>query len=167
MKKPGGAKVAAPSGTVTFLFSDIEESTQRWDRDRAAMQEALRVHDRHMRAAIASHDGYVFKTIGDAFCAEFTTPESATCAALAAQRALETTDFSAGSDHRSVAITLTGLANLRARQSRLAESEALYERALSIYERSSGPDYVLVTDALVGLASLRKEQGRTADAITL
>ena len=89
MKNPaGGAKIPAPSGTVTFLFSDIEGSTQRWDRDRGAMQEAVRVHDRLMRKALAANAGHVFKTVGDAFCAAFATPESATrrrarCAARA------------------------------------------------------------------------------------
>ena len=95
MKKPGGgAKVSAPSGTVTFLFSDIEGSTQRWDRNRGAMQNALRIHDRLMREAIAAHSGFVFKTVGDAFCAAFATPESAIAAALEAQIILGTTDFS-------------------------------------------------------------------------
>ena len=58
-----------PSGTVTLLFSDIEGSTVRWDRDAAAMEVAVRVHDVIMRDAIVAHDGYVFRTIGDAFCA--------------------------------------------------------------------------------------------------
>ena len=66
MKKPGGgAEVPAPSGTVTFLFSDIEGSTQRWDRDRGAMQEAVRMHDRLLHQALAANGGYVFKTIGE------------------------------------------------------------------------------------------------------
>jgi class 3 adenylate cyclase len=42
---------ARPTGTVTFLFSDIEGSAQRWDRDRAAMQDAVRRHDALMRTA--------------------------------------------------------------------------------------------------------------------
>src|SRR5580658_4683200 len=60
---------AYPTGAVTFVFTDIEGSTQRWDRDRGAMQDAVRRHDALMRRAIAAHDGYVFKTVGDAFCA--------------------------------------------------------------------------------------------------
>jgi class 3 adenylate cyclase len=65
---------------VTFLFSDIEGSTQRWARDRAAMQGALRLHDRLMREALAAKGGHVFKTMGDAFCAAFATPEAAAAA---------------------------------------------------------------------------------------
>ncbi len=113
MKKRGGAKVPVPSGTVTFLFSDIEGSTQRWGRDRAAMQEALRVHDRLMREAIAAHGGHVFKTMGDAFCAAFATPESAAAAALDAQRAMRATDFSAVDGLRVRVAINTGTADER------------------------------------------------------
>ena len=114
MKKPGGgAEVPLPSGTVTFLFSDIEGSTQRWERHRAAMQEALRVHDHLMRQALASNGGHVFKTIGDAFCVAFATPESATTAALDAQRALGTTDFSAVDGLRVRMAINTGTADQR------------------------------------------------------
>jgi predicted ATPase/class 3 adenylate cyclase len=83
----------APTGTVTFLFSDIEGSTRRWERDRAAMQDAVRRHDALMRSAIASHAGNVFKTIGDAFCAAFARAEDALAASLEAQRALAAEDF--------------------------------------------------------------------------
>ena len=40
----------APSGTVTFLFTDIEGSTQRWDRNRSAMADAVRLHDQILRS---------------------------------------------------------------------------------------------------------------------
>ena len=94
MRGPERGSALPPSGTVTFLFSDVEGSTERWARDRSAMQSALRLHDRLIRAAIAEHGGYVFKTIGDAFCAAFATPESAAAAALSAQRLLDGADFS-------------------------------------------------------------------------
>jgi predicted ATPase/class 3 adenylate cyclase len=87
--------VAPPSGRVTFLFSDIEGSTQRWERDHVAMQAALRRHDEIVRAAIAGCGGFVFKTIGDAFCAAFASAADAAAAALDAQRRLGTEDFSA------------------------------------------------------------------------
>lgn len=107
------AEVTAPTGTVTFLFSDIEGSTERWARDRAAMQEALRVHDRVLREAIAANSGHVFKTIGDGFCAAFANPESATGAALDAQRALAATDFSAVDGLRVRMALNTGTADER------------------------------------------------------
>ena len=84
-----------PSGTVTFLFTDIEGSTERWERHRDAMREAVRRHEEIIQAAIAAHDGYVFKTVGDAFCATFRTVPDAIGAALDAQRALAKEDFSA------------------------------------------------------------------------
>jgi predicted ATPase/class 3 adenylate cyclase len=86
---------ARPSGTVTFLFSDIEGSTVRWEHDRVAMGSALARHDALMRTALEAHRAYVFKTMGDAFCAAFATPLDALAAALDAQRALGGEDFSA------------------------------------------------------------------------
>ncbi len=84
-----------PSGNVAFLFTDIEGSTVRWDRDVAAMTQAVRLHDQLMRAAIQAHNGHVFKTIGDAFCAVFWNVQDGLQATLDAQRALAKVDFSA------------------------------------------------------------------------
>ncbi len=86
---------ALPTGTVSFLFSDIEGSTVRWDRDPEAMRIAVRRHDGLMRSAIAENHGYVFKTVGDAFCAVFARCADAVNAAIAAQLALQREDFSA------------------------------------------------------------------------
>src|SRR4051812_15051608 len=77
-----------PTGTVTFLFTDIEGSTKRWEAQPAAMQAALARHDALLRGAIEAHAGYVFKTIGDPFCAPSPSPPQALAAALDAQRAL-------------------------------------------------------------------------------
>src|SRR5215218_4054862 len=79
---------APPSGTVTFLFTDIEGSTRRWDAQPEAMKDALARHDAIVREAIERHGGYVFKTVGDAFHAAFATPGAALRAAVEAQRAL-------------------------------------------------------------------------------
>ncbi len=86
---------ARPSGTVTFLFSDIEGSTVRWEQHGEAMAAALSRHDALMRTALAAHGGFIFKTVGDAFCAAFALPAAAIAAALEAQRALLAEDFSA------------------------------------------------------------------------
>src|SRR5579862_824641 len=77
-----------PSGTVTFLFTDIEGSTKLWEQHPDAMRIALARHDALLRQAIENNDGVVFKTIGDAFCAAFATAPNALAAALAAQCAL-------------------------------------------------------------------------------
>src|SRR5215217_7329444 len=79
---------APPTGTVTFLFTDIEGSTSLWEHDAPTMQEALARHDEILQNTIEDRGGYVFKTVGDAFCAAFDTATDATEAALAAQRAL-------------------------------------------------------------------------------
>jgi predicted ATPase/class 3 adenylate cyclase len=79
---------------LTFLFSDIEGSTQRWERDDAAMSDAVQRHDELMRVAIQRCGGRVFKTVGDAFCAIFPEPAGAVEACLDAQHELEATDFS-------------------------------------------------------------------------
>src|SRR3712207_815842 len=79
---------AAPTGTVTFLLSDIEGSTERWERRPAAMKAALLQHDSIVRTAIESHGGYIFKTVGDAFCSTFSSAHPALLAAIEAQRAL-------------------------------------------------------------------------------
>lgn len=78
-----------PAGTITFLFSDIQESTQLWERHPEAMKSNLERHDRLLRDALESHGGRVFKTMGDAFLAAFSTAPGALAAALAAQRALQ------------------------------------------------------------------------------
>jgi TolB-like protein/class 3 adenylate cyclase/cytochrome c-type biogenesis protein CcmH/NrfG len=77
-----------PSGTVTFLFTDIEGSTRLWATHHDAMRASLARHDALLRQSIEAHGGHVFKTGGDAFCAAFATAASAVEAAVAAQRAL-------------------------------------------------------------------------------
>jgi predicted ATPase/class 3 adenylate cyclase len=77
-----------PTGTVTFLFTDIEGSTKLWEHNAQAMQAALVRHDGLLRQAIEEHGGYVFKTVGDAFCCAFPTAPDALEAALEAQRLL-------------------------------------------------------------------------------
>ena len=80
--------MAPPSGTVTFLFTDIEGSSRRWDAQPEAMREALARHDALLRDAVARHGGHVFKTVGDAVHAVFATAPDALRAAVEGQRAL-------------------------------------------------------------------------------
>src|SRR5687768_403761 len=79
---------AQPTGTVTFLFTDLQGSTKMWERHPDAMRVALARHDALLRDAIMTNNGYVFKTIGDAFCAAFANSADALKAAAAAQRGL-------------------------------------------------------------------------------
>src|SRR3712207_1095494 len=102
-----------PQATVTFLFTNIEGSTQRWKHQPQAMPAALARHDALLREAIEQHQGYVFKTVGDAFCAAFPTAPQAVEAALAAQRALNTTQWD-GTGPIKVRMALhTGVAEVR------------------------------------------------------
>ena len=77
-----------PTGTVTFLFTDIEGSTRLWEQHPEQMRSALARHDALLKEAIERHNGYVFKTVGDAFCAAFPTASEALSSALSAQQAL-------------------------------------------------------------------------------
>lgn len=83
----------APTGTINFLFTDIEGSTRLWDRFPAEMGAALARHDAIVRAACARHGGHVFKTVGDAFCVAFETPRAALDTAIEVQRALQSEDW--------------------------------------------------------------------------
>ncbi|MFI5506504.1 ATP-binding protein [Mycobacterium sp. NPDC051804] len=77
------------SGVVTFLFTDIEGSTRRWESDPDAMRSALESHDAVLRECVEKYDGRLFKHTGDGICAAFASPRSAVDAAVAAQQVLE------------------------------------------------------------------------------
>jgi predicted ATPase/class 3 adenylate cyclase len=79
---------ALPTGTVTFLFTDVEGSSRLWEAFPDAMQDALARHDEVVRAAIEAHNGHVVKTTGDGFHAVFATARDALEAAIDAQLAL-------------------------------------------------------------------------------
>ena len=74
-----------PSGTVTFLFTDIEGSTKKWEQFPKTMRLALRRHDEILHDAIDSYNGYIFKTVGDAFCAAFSLAPDAVNSIIKAQ----------------------------------------------------------------------------------
>ena len=80
---------AAPSGVVTFLFTDVEGSTRRWEADADEMRAALSAHDDVLRRVIEAHCGFLFKHTGDGVCAAFSSPKAAVDAAVAAQRQLQ------------------------------------------------------------------------------
>ena len=65
MSATGHVDRPLPSGTVTFLFTDIEGSTRLWETQRAAMQQALVQHDAILRGAIEAHGGHLVKSTGD------------------------------------------------------------------------------------------------------
>jgi predicted ATPase len=73
---------------VTFLFTDVEGSTRRWEADANGMRAALAAHDDVLRQVIEAQGGWLFKHTGDGVCAAFASPTGAVDAAVAAQRAL-------------------------------------------------------------------------------
>ena len=84
-----GSREGWPTGTVTFLFTDVEDSTRRWREDEVAMAELLRRHDAVLGASIVGQGGVLFKHTGDGVVAAFWSPSAAVAAALAALAELE------------------------------------------------------------------------------
>src|SRR5215213_8136222 len=82
-----------PRGTVTFLFTDVEGSTRRWEQDLVATRTAIERHFAILDDAIRANNGVRFKTIGDAVQAAFPTALDAVLAAVAGQRALIAEDW--------------------------------------------------------------------------
>ncbi|HEY3229270.1 MAG TPA: adenylate/guanylate cyclase domain-containing protein [Roseiflexaceae bacterium] len=104
---------ALPTGSVTFLFTDIEGSTRLWEYYPEAMRAALARHDVLIRAAIEAHGGGVFKTVGDAFYAVFAAAASAAAAALTIQRMLQREPWSETGPLRVRVALHTGAAETR------------------------------------------------------
>src|SRR5215471_18150991 len=74
-----------PSGTVTFLFTDLESSTRLWEELPGAMSDALARHDEILRNAVEAHDGVVLSRMGDGIAAVFSSAPHAVAAAVDAQ----------------------------------------------------------------------------------
>jgi LuxR family transcriptional regulator, maltose regulon positive regulatory protein len=109
----GHVASALPSGTVTFVFTDIEGSSQLWEQHPQAMPAALARHDTILREAIQAHSGVIFKTVGDGIHAAFHRAADALVAALAAQRALYAEPWVSVDPLRVRVAIHTGAAELR------------------------------------------------------
>ncbi len=88
-------RMGGPTGTVTFVFTDIEGSTACWERDPSAMGVAVERHDEVVRGSMSAHGGVVFSTSGDGFAVAFDGAGEAVAAALATQAALSATEWPA------------------------------------------------------------------------
>lgn len=82
-----------PTGTVTFLFTDIEGSSTQWDASSSEMQSRLALHNTVLDESISSQAGHVVKTMGDGYMAVFERPEAAIHAAVTAQRGFSELDW--------------------------------------------------------------------------
>ena len=77
-----------PTGTVTFLFTDIEGSTRLAQEHPQEMPALLARHNAILNQSIEAQHGFVFRVVGDSFSAAFDTARDALSAALEAQRRL-------------------------------------------------------------------------------
>jgi predicted ATPase/class 3 adenylate cyclase len=98
----GGGRVRndLPTGTVTFLFSDIEGSTRLLDRLGDGYREVLEAHQRLLRGAFSRAGGVEVSTEGDSFFVVFPSPSRAVAAAIEGQRALARHGWPAGAEVR-------------------------------------------------------------------
>src|SRR5581483_10184839 len=103
-----------PTGTVTFVFTDLEGSTRRWEEYPDAMKTALARHDAILREAVASHHGRVVKSTGDGMLLVFASAGDALAACLDMQRAMTREPWSPDAGPLSVRMGVhTGEAELR------------------------------------------------------
>jgi len=105
--------VQPPTGTITFLFTDIEGSSRLWERYPVDMGPSLSGHDVILRNAIEGQGGYIFKTAGDAFYGAFETAAGAVMAASVAQQALFRHEWSETGPLRVRMAIHTGVAEFR------------------------------------------------------
>ncbi|HSG15870.1 MAG TPA: adenylate/guanylate cyclase domain-containing protein [Anaerolineae bacterium] len=95
-----------PTGTVTFLFTDIEGSSRLWEEHPAAMREAVARHDALLQAAVVENQGHVVKMRGDGLHAVFASAQDAVAAAVAGQRALQAEKWDEGIGQMAVRMGL-------------------------------------------------------------
>jgi predicted ATPase/class 3 adenylate cyclase/DNA-binding NarL/FixJ family response regulator len=149
----GRLLTALPSGTLTFLISDIEESTQAWDRSPDAMRRALQLHDAILERAISANKGNLVELgrEGDSVLCVFARPSEAVACALTAQLEFQSTAWPEGTDIRIRIAIHTGEAELRDGHYvgpalyRCARLVATCHGAQTIL---SGPTHDLVVDSL-------------------
>jgi len=111
----GPPTTALPSGTVTFLLTDVEGSTRRWDRNPAAMRLAMEAHDAVLGRLVTAHGGVQVESgrEGDSILATFTRASDAVACGVAMQRELAAQAWPEGADvHIRVAIN-SGEAEVR------------------------------------------------------
>jgi class 3 adenylate cyclase len=144
-------------GTITFLFTDIEGSSRLWERFPEPMRLALAKHDTMLHEAAEACGGFVFKTIGDAFCVAFSTPHEALNAAVAAQRLLNNETWDETGALRVRMALHTGAAELR--------DQDYFGPALNRVSRLLNAAHG--GQILLSLATAELVRDRLADGITL
>lgn len=99
-----------PTGVVSFMLTDIEQSTTLWERTPDGMDRALRRHDALIEEEVGAHGGHLLKTKGegDATFSVFARATDAVAAAIACQRRFEAEDWPAGALIRARCVVSTG-----------------------------------------------------------
>ena len=82
-----------PTGNVTFFFTDIEGSTKLSQEYPDYYPDALKLHNSILHKAIEIYNGFVFKTVGDAFCCAFGNADDAVNAAVDVQKRLNSENW--------------------------------------------------------------------------
>lgn len=150
-----GGDISVPTGTVTFLFTDIEGST-KLAQEYPDQWETLRArHNAILQSAMDTHGGYVFQIVGDAYCVAFRSASDALNAALHAQRHLQSEPWSPAQIHVRMGIH-TGPAELNPNSDQIKylgySTLVLAQRIMSAGHGGqvliSGAAHELVQDAL-------------------
>ena len=108
-----GVVASVRSGTLTFMFTDVERSTSAWDRHGRQMNDAMARHDALLREILDAHHGSVFSHGGDGIAAVFARATDAVEAVCAAQRALTVEPWPEPIDLRVRMGLHTGVSELR------------------------------------------------------
>lgn len=142
-----------PDGTVTFLMTDVVESTLMWLQNRASMYQAMRRHDQLLSSAIEANGGVVLKERGegDSFFAVFQRASDAVAAALEGQQAIESEAWPQGIDLSVRMAVLTGEADAADRDYRspaVNRCAKLRRRAVGRQVLVSETTYSIVADIL-------------------
>jgi class 3 adenylate cyclase len=142
-----------PDGTVTFLMTDVVESTPLWLQSRASMYQAMRLHDQLLTAAIEGNHGIVLKERGegDSFFAVFLRATDAVAAAVDAQMAIQNEPWPDGLSLAVRMAVLTGEADAHDRDYRspaVNRCAKLRRRAVGRQILVSETTYSIVADIL-------------------
>jgi predicted ATPase/class 3 adenylate cyclase len=150
-----------PAGTVTFLFTDIEQSTKGWERDAAAARLVVERHLMLIRQSVETHGGVHFKTIGDGTQSAFATAPQGVAAALVAQRALLDEPWPSAEQRPRVRMALhAGTAEPRDGD----YLAACLNRLARLLDSAHG-DQILLSSTVAGLASEALPESVTLKAL--
>lgn len=131
-----------PSGVLTVMFTDLEDSTALWELDADEMRRVMNVHDEILSRVVAAHDGVIFKSTGDGVGAVFVSPSNAFDAAIVIQRQLQMVPWRSARPRVRIGMHLGEISPTRADY-----YGAAVNRAARIMDVANG-DQIAVSDAV-------------------